>query len=144
MTSLFPPTRRIVIPAVLILLSAAVAAWVVFGRVGDEAGGLGTRTASAGDIEVTMTATALGPARAEFEIEFETHTGSLDLDPAAAATLRVAGSAVATTPAWDGPGPGGHHRAGTLRFEVPIRSGDTVELHLTGLPTEVTGVWTAP
>ncbi|GAA3857434.1 hypothetical protein [Amycolatopsis tucumanensis] len=105
--------------------------------------GLGTRTVQAGSVEVRMTALALDRSGATFRMQFDTHSGSLDLDPAATAQLRVNGQPVAGA-TWDGAGPGGHHREGTLRFPDPVPAGAGVELRLTGLSQDVTSSWTAP
>ncbi len=90
-----------------------------------------------------MTPVTLDGSGAVFRITLTTHTGSVDLDPAAAAQLRVDG-APSDDATWDGPGPGGHHREGTLRFATSIPSGAAVELRITDSPSEATGTWTAP
>ncbi len=64
---------------------------------------------------------------------------ALDTDVAAAAELTV-DSNTWTDPAWDGDGPGGHHRSGTLRFTAsgPV----SATLTIGGLDQPVTARWT--
>ncbi len=64
----------------------------------------------------------------DFEIAFNTHSVDLSFDPEAISVLRddVGREYPATT--WEGSGPGGHHRAGILRFPVPYQATEFVEL----------------
>jgi hypothetical protein len=71
------------------------------------------------------------------------HTVDLDLDVAANAALTVDDTDWVDT-TWDGAGPGGHHRQGTIRFTAGGRlSGDAV-LTIGGLDEPVTVRWTRP
>ncbi|MDX8143230.1 hypothetical protein SK854_13970 [Lentzea sp. BCCO 10_0061] len=128
----------------------AVAALVVVGAIAwwlsrPEPGpaDLGTRTVQAGAVEVTMTALTLDRSGAAFELKFDTHTVELALDPAASARLTVNGRQVEGA-SWDGQGPGGHHREGTLRFTTPVPAGAAIELRVTGFPQDAIGTWSAP
>ncbi|MDX8056205.1 hypothetical protein SK571_43105 [Lentzea sp. BCCO 10_0798] len=132
---------------VAVLVAAALAilgviAWSL-SRPDENTPDLGTRTVQAGDVEVTMTALALNGSGAVFKIVLDTHTVELDLDLAASAQLTVNG-AVADGAVWEGQGPGGHHREGTLRFATPVPAGATADLRVIGLPQDVTGTWSAP
>jgi hypothetical protein len=62
---------------------------------------------------------------------------------ASSARLRVNDTTVDGA-SWDGPGPGGHHRDGTLRFTTPVPAGAAVELRITGLPADAIASWSAP
>ncbi|GAA2560509.1 hypothetical protein [Pseudonocardia hydrocarbonoxydans] len=104
--------------------------------------GMEAQTVQAGAVEVRMTPLTVDRSGAEFGLVLDTHTVPLDLDLPGAAQLRVNGD-LAGAPAWDGPGPGGHHREGTLRFTTPIPPGATVELRITGLPQDAAATWTA-
>jgi len=126
-----------VVVAFALIIVAAVAYFLI--RPAD----LGTRTVQAGEVEVKMTALTLDVSGAAFKIEFNTHTVELSLDPASAARLTVNGTS-ADGATWDGQGPGGHHREGTLRFPAPIPSGASVELSITGLPQDANAAWSAP
>ncbi len=63
----------------------------------------------------------------KFSISMDTHSVALDFDPAQISTLIVDGKEVKAT-SWDGPGPGGHHRSGTLTF--PSISGRPKKIRL--------------
>ena len=145
-------TKRIRLPSrrTLLLLSAGLALLVATGltllrTISDNANtaDLGTQSATAGSVEVRMTALVLDASGAQFRLALDTHTASLDLDLARAAQLSVDGR-LAKAGTWDGAGPGGHHREGTLRFTTAIPAGARVELRLTGLPGEAVGVWNVP
>ncbi|HEX7165531.1 MAG TPA: hypothetical protein VF230_00990 [Acidimicrobiales bacterium] len=71
---------------------------------------------------------------------FDTHSVELDLDVAASARLVVDGTPW-TAPVWDGTGPSGHHREGTLRFTATGDSTGTAELTIAGLPELVRVTW---
>jgi len=137
--------RRIlaVIAAVVLLAIAGLAG--VLWRSDDTAAssGLPTRTVQAGAVEVTLTPLTLDVSGAVFQIKLDTHTVPLDLDVAASARLRVNGI-TANGASWDGQGPGGHHREGTLRFTTPVPAAAAVELRITGLPADAIASWSAP
>lgn len=127
----------------LALVAAGVLAWSRTGSDGPTQPVLATRTVQVGEVEVAMTPLTLDRSGAVFQVELDTHTIELDLDPAASARLSVDGRTVGGA-SWDGPGPGGHHRAGTLRFPAPVPAGASVELRITGLPGDAAASWTAP
>ncbi len=52
----------------------------------------------------------------KFEISFDTHSVDLDEDPLKVATLIDERGNANQPVAWEGPGPGGHHRSGILVF----------------------------
>lgn len=133
--------RGVAVVVAIALVVVGVVAWSLT-RSGPTPADLGTRTAQAGEVEVTMTALTLDRSGAAFKIQFDTHTVELGLDPATA-VVTVNGTQSGGA-AWDGSGPGGHHREGTLRFTTPVPSGAAVELRITGLPQDATGTWTAP
>lgn len=133
--------RGVAVVVAIALVVLGVVAWSVT-RSGSTPADLGARTAQAGEVEVRMTALTLDRSGAVFKVVFDTHTVELGLDPATAVMTvngTQAGGAV-----WDGSGPGGHHREGTLRFTMPVPSGAAVELRITGLPQDAIGTWTAP
>ena len=128
--------RRLVISVVML---GVLAAACTNGSAAKPATGLDKRTTTIGDLEVTVTPTQLDGNGAAFTIAFDTHTGAPTIDVAANAALTVDG-AQWTTPTWSGDGPGGHHRAGTLRFTAAGPARDTARLAITGLdqPLELT------
>lgn len=116
------------------------------GRIGSSstakaAAGLEARTIEAGAVTVKIEPRRVDAAGAEFSVTFDTHSGDLGLDVARNAHLVVAGSQW-TGSTWSGDGPGGHHRAGTLRFTSGGSATGTAELHLSGLPAPVSASWT--
>ncbi|MFD8495799.1 hypothetical protein [Amycolatopsis sp. NPDC059657] len=143
MSILTPQRRRTIILLTLaVLLVAAAATWWAVTRTSTTPG-LEPRTVQAGAVEVRMTPLTLDTTGAAFRVEFTTHSGALDLDPATASQLRVNDQTIQGG-TWSGPGPGGHHRDGTLRFTTTVPSGAGVELRITGLPQDAIGTWTAP
>ena len=137
--------RTTVLVALTALLVIGLIGWWTFQRRTDTATppGLEAQTVQAGAVEVRMTPLSIDRSGAVFDLVLDTHTVSLDLDLAGAAQLRI-NSDLAGTPVWEGPGPGGHHREGILRFTTPIPPGAAVELRITGLPQDATATWTAP
>lgn len=101
--------------------------------------GLGTRSVSAGEVQLTIAVRRLDDAGATFAVTLDTHSGDLDVDVAAAARLEV-GATTWPVLAWDGDGPGGHHREGELRFRPAGAPAGTVRLRIGGFdePVEVT------
>jgi hypothetical protein len=134
--------RGVAVAVAIALIILAEVAYLLT-RPAERPADLGTRTVQAGEVEVTMTALTLDGSGAAFKIAFDTHTVELSLDPASAARLTVNGTS-ADGAIWDGQGPGGHHREGTLRFPAPIPSGASVELSITGLPRDANAAWSAP
>lgn len=140
MTSDNATTRTSVLLAAIALVALAILVW---SNSSHDAASPPSRTMQAGPIEVAVTPLTLDVSGAAFQVKLDTHAGALDLDVASAARLRING-VPAGGATWDGQGPGGHHREGTLRFTTPVPAGATVELHITGLPADVTASWTAP
>jgi hypothetical protein len=94
-------------------------------------------------VTVTITPTRIDAEGAELIVAFDTHTVDLDLDVAAHTAPTVDGTDWVDA-AWDGAGPGGHHRQGTIRFTAGgPASGDAV-LTIGGLDEPVTASWTLP
>jgi len=138
--------RRRLIPiavAIAVLITGAIAvAATRDGGAGDDAptSRFATRTADAGEVTVEATLRRLDDTGAVAAIVFDTHTVELDLDVAAGATLTVGGVAWPTE-AWDGDGPGGHHREGELRFTPTGPADGDAVLTIGGLDEEVTFRW---
>ncbi|GAA0250637.1 hypothetical protein GCM10010492_58560 [Saccharothrix mutabilis subsp. mutabilis] len=135
-------SRRVAaVVAVVAVVAVGLVAWSL--SRSDDTSALPTRTVRAGEVEVTLTPLTLDTSGAVFRVALDTHTVPLDLDVAASARLRVNGT-TADGASWDGPGPGGHHREGTVRFTTPVPAGAAVELRITGLPADAAASWTAP
>jgi hypothetical protein len=102
---------------------------------------IAVQTADADGVEVAATLERLDDTGAAVGLMLDTHTVDLDVDLPAAAHLVVDGVAWPTR-GWDGDDAGGHHRAGTLRFDpAAAPTGGEVRLHLDGLPAPVTFSW---
>ncbi len=77
-----------------------------------------TKIAEEPPVTIEITPIELGPAASQwkFNVIFTTHSGSLDFDPMKAASITDDKGNVSRPIAWQGPGPGGHHREGVLIF----------------------------
>lgn len=135
--------RILTVVAAISLVALAVIAYMLLRPDTTTASSLPERKVQAGAVEVTLTPLTLDSSGAAFRVELETHSVPLDLDMAAAARMRV-NDTIVSGASWDGSGPGGHHREGTLRFTTPVPTGATVELRITGRPVDALGTWTAP
>ena len=137
-------TRLIIAAAVGVAVVAIVIA-SVGGSSGDEprAGGAGfvERTVQAGDIEVRLKPEQIDATGAALEVVLDTHDTELDMDLAAGAALEIGGRAWPTL-AWEGDGPGGHHREGRLRFDAAGPADGEVTLRLDGFDEPVEATWT--
>ena len=104
-----------------------------------------TKTDDQSPVTVTVTPLELGKdAQAwKFDIVFDTHSGSLDDDLLIAAVLIDDNGAAYQPTAWEGSGPGGHHREGVLVFDVisPTPSQVTLKIKSVGGVIERTFVW---
>lgn len=107
------------------------------------AAGLPQQEVTAGEVTVTITPTRIDAQDAAFALAFDTHSFDLDLDVAANAELLV-DSTTWRDPTWEGDGPGGHHREGTLRFTADGPASGQATLTIDGLDEPVTARWTLP
>ena len=107
------------------------------------ASGLASRTTTVANVGVTITPTRIDASGATFQIAFDTHSGAPGIDVAARSTLTVGGIA-GNGAAWTGDGPGGHHRAGALRFNANGPARGPVQLDITGLGGSAHATWQLP
>ena len=129
-----------------VLLAGAIAALLAACASDDPpvaAAGLDTRTVTVGEVDVTLTPTRVDDTGASLAIAFDTHSVDLHLDIADTATLAVDGQAW-TDPAWNGSGPGGHHREGTLTFTATGPAAGDAVLTIEGLDEPVIARWALP
>lgn len=86
---------------------------------------------SATQNEVTVAATPVSVSddgrEWAFTVVFDTHSVELNQDPAQAAVLIVDGREYRPL-AWEGLGPGGHHREGQLKFPAISPQPENIEL----------------
>lgn len=91
-------------------------------------------------VDVTPLNLADGGNTLDFEVAFNTHSVDLDFDPAAISVLRDGAGREYPAVAWEGAAPGGHHRSGVLRFQVPDNAPDFIEVvihDVAGVPERV-------
>lgn len=91
-------------------------------------------------VEVSPVNLAEGENTWDFQIAFNTHSVNLDFDPAAISVLRDDRGREYPAVAWEGAGPGGHHRSGVVRFKVPDDATDFIEVvihDVAGVPERI-------
>ena len=135
-------TRRSLLAAALSTL-AAFSVSCSDSKAPIAAGVLSTREIDAGSVEITITPTRLDEQGATFAIVLDTHTVELSMDVAASTVLNVDGQRWPVT-GWSGDGPGGHHRAGELRFTPAGAAQGTARLTISGFPKPVEATWDLP
>ncbi|MGE0874852.1 MAG: hypothetical protein AB7O31_09290 [Burkholderiales bacterium] len=93
---------------------------------------LEARTSSAAGVTIKVTPKRVGKGAStwEFAVVFDTHSQDLNDDPLRNSVLIDSRGARYAPLAWDGPGPGGHHREGTLRFDAPAPRPDAIDLQI--------------
>jgi len=85
------------------------------------------------EVDITPLNLDTGETTLEFEVAFNTHSVDLSFDPAAISILRDGTGREYPAVAWEGSGPGGHHRSGVLHFQMPEAASDSVELVIQGV-----------
>ncbi len=95
-------------------------------------GALNAQTSVDRGVTVKVTPKTIAPAggRWEFSVVFDTHSAELNDDVAAIAELATADGRTLKPAAWTGAAPGGHHREGSLEFDVPPPMPAAVELRI--------------
>jgi hypothetical protein len=91
-------------------------------------------------VEVTPLNLSGGGPTFDFEVAFNTHSVDLSFDPAAISILGDDRGREYPAVAWEGAGPGGHHRSGVLRFEAPETGAKFIEViiqDVAGVPERV-------
>jgi hypothetical protein len=89
---------------------------------------LSPRRNDAGRVVVDVTPLTLSGDAWEFEMAFNTHSVNLDFDVTEVSVLRCDQDQKYTPTVWEGPGPGGHHRSGVLKFAALDHSTSFVEI----------------
>lgn len=103
--------------------------------------------AEAGGLTVKVSPATFSPgAPLRFEVAFDTHQGALDFDPVQAAALEDSLGDRYQAVSWEGMGPEGHHRSGTLTFPAPATGAQWIKLSINGLygVPERSFRWTVP
>jgi hypothetical protein len=94
-----------------------------------------TKTDSQAEVNVTVTPTDLkaGSAQWKFDVGFNTHSVELNEDPSKVSVLVDDQGKQYQPVSWQGSGPGGHHREGTLIFNPISPLPKSVTLKIIGL-----------
>lgn len=98
-----------------VLLAAALLA---AGATAVAAPALQPVTSTAASVTVKVTPRTIEGAVWDFDVAFDTHTQELKDDLLRSAVLVAADGSEVAPLEWKGAPPGGHHRAGTLRFRA--------------------------
>ena len=101
-----------------ILIASLPAAAALAGSAADPAESLSEQVNDEGGVSVAVKPLTLAPSATawRFAVQLNTHMFPLDQDLVQVAGLSGDGSQTEAPTAWDGDGPGGHHRKGVLRF----------------------------
>lgn len=91
-----------------------------------------TKTDEQQPILVKATPVSLGKSEPvwKFTVAFTTHSGDLEQDPTKVVALVDDSGNTYQPTAWEGPGPGGHHREGTLLFNAVQPTPKYIELKI--------------
>ena len=109
-------------------------------KVGASTSTLATRDVKAGSVTVKVQPIQFDAGGAVFKVSFDTHSVDLDQDLNSQPRLTVSGIAWPIV-GWSGDGPGGHHRAGELRFTAVGTPTGSASLSIEGLPGPVIATW---
>jgi len=100
----------------IIGLAALVIVAVAAGLAVD-AGAYEMRTNKERQVRVDVKPVQLAPGQpAKFEVQMNTHSEALEEDMIAVSSLKDNAGRIYKATAWQGSGPGGHHREGVLEF----------------------------
>jgi hypothetical protein len=101
---------------------------------------LSTKNAKAGDVEISVSPKRVTTRTGTLRIVLDTHSGELGIALPASASLTVGGAEWPATD-FEGDGPGGHHREGTLHFRAGGPLEGTLRLTIRGLGEPVVLSW---
>ena len=87
-------------------------------------------SASGVTVEVTPQNLAAGAKSWDFKVVLDTHSAELNDDLVKTATLLDDEGGRHVPVKWEGAGPGGHHREGTLRFNPIATASGAIELRI--------------
>lgn len=135
-------TRMVIVTAVALGAATLLGACASDGTDSEatRAADLARKTVEAGEVTVKITPERIDSDGAAFAVVLDTHSVELDLDIAGNARFVVDGTTW-TDATWDGAGPGGHHREGTLHFTAAGGVTGPAELTINGLPETVRATW---
>lgn len=87
-----------------------------------------TQTSDAGQVVIDVTPRTFGQDAWDFEVALNTHSVSLNFDLTTVSVLRCDQGQEYAPVAWEGSGPGGHHRSGVLKFAAVDHPVSLVEI----------------
>jgi len=88
------------------------------------------QTNNENSVTVEVTPLTISDAGMDVELAFNTHSVALDFDPTQIIVLRDATGTDIHPISWDGSEPGGHHRRGTLHFDLDSPPQQFIELEV--------------
>ena len=93
---------------------------------------LAVQRSSSGGVTVAVTPQNLAASAKswDFKVVLDTHSGELNDDLVKAATLIDDKGGRHAPVKWEGAGPGGHHREGTLKFNAVTPTPTSIELRI--------------
>ncbi|OGB25494.1 MAG: hypothetical protein A3I66_16060 [Burkholderiales bacterium RIFCSPLOWO2_02_FULL_57_36] len=112
----------------LIFRTFALCLALVFSIGASMAGNLPTLSNSQSGVTIKVTPKSLNAETWEFNVVFDTHSQELKDDLLKSAVLVDAAGTQISPIDWKGAPPGGHHREGVLRFNVPAPAPSAFEL----------------
>ncbi|TAK88033.1 MAG: hypothetical protein EPO20_00945 [Betaproteobacteria bacterium] len=117
---------RYTLQAIAFILGLTVAALAVGAQLGEQ------KSTEAGvTVSVTPQAIAAGAKTWNFDVALNTHSQDLS-DDFSKTTVLVDDRGVEYRPvAWEGAGPGGHHRSGVLKFAAGKQAPQSLEMRMT-------------
>jgi len=106
---------------------------IVLLAAGAYAAELAAQRNSAGGVTVAVTPQNLAASAKswDFKVVLDTHSGELNDDFVKTTTLLDDKGGRHVPVQWEGAGPGGHHREGTLKFNAVTPTPTTIELRIT-------------
>lgn len=116
------PRLTAFIPGLLAVLLAAGALAAELRAQRSSAGGV--------SVEVTPQNLAASAKSWDFKVVLDTHSGELNDDLAKTTTLLDGKGGRHAPVRWEGAGPGGHHREGTLKFNTISPAPGAIELQI--------------
>jgi hypothetical protein len=120
---------RLIAPLLRMTLACLLTAVIAFPAIAAE-----LRTQKSTDRGVTVAVTpqnlAAGAKSWDFKIVLDTHSADLSDDLVKTAVLLDGTGGKYAPVAWDGAGPGGHHREGVLRFKPLAAQPQAIELRI--------------
>jgi hypothetical protein len=116
---------RYILQAIVFIFGLALAAFALGAQLGEQ------KSTEAGvTVSVTPKAVAAGAKTWDFDVALNTHTKDLSDDLVKSTVLVDERGVEYRTVAWEGAGPGGHHRSGVLKFAAGKQVPNALEMRM--------------